>query len=150
MKVLVDSNILLRSAQPGHPQHAAATAAVRVLVGRGETLHIVPQNLYEYWAVATRPLAQNGMELPTPAVKTVIDGLKSAMILLPDLPAIYDQWEHLVVAYDVKGKPSHDARLVAAMQVHGLTHLLTFNGSDFSRFAGEGIVLLDPAVLASA
>jgi predicted nucleic acid-binding protein len=30
----------------------------------------------------------------------------------------------------------HDARLVAVMEVHGLTHLLTFDTPDFHRFAG--------------
>ncbi|MGH9960699.1 MAG: hypothetical protein ACREBC_26855, partial [Pyrinomonadaceae bacterium] len=29
----------------------------------GEELCIVPQNLIEFWAVATRPLAENGLEL---------------------------------------------------------------------------------------
>jgi len=29
---------------------------------------------------------------------------------------------------------AHDTRLVAAMQRHGLTYLLTFNTGDFSRF----------------
>lgn len=29
----------------------------------------------------------------------------------------------------------HDARLVAAMLVHGLTHILTFNISDFARYS---------------
>ncbi len=28
----------------------------------------------------------------------------------------------------------HDARLTAAMLVHGLTHILTFNISDFARY----------------
>ncbi|HUY34503.1 MAG TPA: hypothetical protein VMV69_17290 [Pirellulales bacterium] len=35
---------------------------------------------------------------------------------------------------DVKGKNAHDARLVAAMQRHGLTDLLSFNKPDFTRF----------------
>jgi hypothetical protein len=28
----------------------------------------------------------------------------------------------------------HDARIVAAMNVHGVTHPLTLNGADFRRF----------------
>jgi len=34
----------------------------------------------------------------------------------------------------VHGTRAHDTRLVAAMQRHGLTYLLTFNTADFSRF----------------
>jgi len=36
----------------------------------------------------------------------------------------------------VKGKTAHDARLVAAMVWHDLTHLLKFNAADFVRFPG--------------
>jgi hypothetical protein len=42
-------------------------------------------------------------------------------LLLPDTPAIYPAWEALVIQHKVSGKPAHDARLVAAMQVHGLS-----------------------------
>jgi hypothetical protein len=45
-------------------------------------------------------------------------------------------WRDLVTANQVKGKTAHDARLVAAMLWHQLTHRLTFNASDFKRFAG--------------
>jgi hypothetical protein len=45
------------------------------------------------------------------------------------------QWRNLVAANDVKGKNAHDARLVAAMQRHGLTDLLSFNKRDFARYA---------------
>jgi predicted nucleic acid-binding protein len=69
--------------------------------------------------------------------------LKSMFPLLPDTPAIYPVWESLVIRYQVSGKPAHDARLVAAMQVHGLTSILTFDKSGFSRYAGVEVV--DPA-----
>jgi predicted nucleic acid-binding protein len=60
--------------------------------------------------------------------------------LLPEVPAIYPIWEALVTRYQVSGKPAHDARLVAAMQAHGLTAILTFDRSGFSRYAGVEIV----------
>jgi len=37
----------------------------------------------------------------------------------------------------------HDARIVAAMMVHGIRHLLTYNGSDFKRYAD--LVILTPS-----
>ncbi|MGO9256910.1 MAG: type II toxin-antitoxin system VapC family toxin [Bryobacteraceae bacterium] len=40
----------------------------------------------------------------------------------------------------VVGKPAHDARLVAAMQVHGLAAILTFDKTGFSRYAGIEVV----------
>jgi len=63
--------------------------------------------------------------------------------LLPDSPAIFTVWERLVVQYRVSRKPAHDARLVAAMLVHGLTAILTFDRTGFSRYAG--IEVVDPA-----
>ena len=53
---------------------------------------------------------------------------------LPDTPAIYPEWERLVVQHLVLGKNGHDARYVAAMNIHGITHLLTDNKDDFKRF----------------
>jgi len=53
MKILVDTNILLRLAQPTHPQYAEAADAVRVLIGRTDELILVPQSFYEFWVVAT-------------------------------------------------------------------------------------------------
>ncbi|MCG6133823.1 MAG: hypothetical protein MET45_04030 [Nostoc sp. LLA-1] len=40
----------------------------------------------------------------------------------------------------------HDARLVAVMCVHGLTHILTFNISDFTRYSNE-IIAVHPTSL---
>jgi predicted nucleic acid-binding protein len=66
--------------------------------------------------------------------------LKSMFTLLPDAPAIYPAWEELVTRYQVLGKPAHDARLVAAMQVHRIASILTFDRTGFSRYAGIEVV----------
>ena len=55
MNYLVDTNILSRLAEPGHPMHQPALDAVKRLFSGGHKLHIVPQNLYEFWVVCTRP-----------------------------------------------------------------------------------------------
>ncbi len=34
------------------------------------------------------------------------------------------------------GKKAHDTRILAAMRIHNVSHLLTFNGDDFKRFQG--------------
>lgn len=57
MSYLVDTNVLLRSVQPTHPAHDTAVSAVQILLGRSETLCLTSQNLIEFWAVATRPVA---------------------------------------------------------------------------------------------
>ena len=141
--MLIDTSTLLRTLQPSHPQRETARAAIKVLTARGRDLHIVPQNLVELWVVATRPVAQNGLGLSTAEAATELMRLKSMFPLLPDTPAIYPVWERLVIQYRVSGKPAHDARLIAAMQVHGLTTILTFDRTGFSRYAG--IEVLHPA-----
>jgi predicted nucleic acid-binding protein len=145
--VLIDTNTLLRTLQVQHPQYETVARALETLIARGRELHIVPQNLVELWVVATRPLSQNGLGLSTPEAAAELARLKSMFPLLADTPAIYPVWESLVIQYRVSGKPAHDARLVAAMHVHGLTTILTFDRTGFARYAG--IEVLHPAAAAN-
>lgn len=148
MTFLLDTNVLLRSAEPGHPQHAETTAATRVLSQRGHGLAVVPQNLYEFWVAATRETAANGLGLAPAEVAAELVSIRSQFGLLEDGPTLLPEWERLVLAHAVRGKPAHDARLVAAMAVHGVGNLLTFNDTDFTRY--PGIRVWTPAqVLAS-
>ena len=62
--------------------------------------------------------------------------------LLSDTPAVYPEWERLVLLYSVLGKNSHDTRIVAAMMVHRISKILTFNADDFRRFSD--ITVLTP------
>jgi predicted nucleic acid-binding protein len=65
--ILLDTNILLRIIEPAHPMHQTAVDALVVLTQAKETICIVPQTLYEFWVVATRPRADNGLGLPPAA-----------------------------------------------------------------------------------
>lgn len=60
----------------------------------------------------------------------------NVLLLLLDERGIFARWRDLVTTHAVLGKRAHDTRLVAAMQRHGLTDLLTFNTDDFQRFPG--------------
>jgi predicted nucleic acid-binding protein len=60
--------------------------------------------------------------------------------LLDEAPAAFSNWLHLVASHAVTGKQVHDARLVAVMQAHGVTHLLTFNVADFRRYSDITVV----------
>ena len=52
--ILLDTNLLTRMTRSNDPQSGVAREAIQTLLGRGERLILVPQNLYEFWAVATR------------------------------------------------------------------------------------------------
>ena len=108
-------------------------------------LRTVPQVLYEYWSVATRPTSENGLGFAATLVAEDVERFKTLFSVLRDERGVLEPWQKLVRDHSITGKQSHDARLVAAMERHGLTHLLTFNLGDFRRFTG--IALLDPTVL---
>jgi predicted nucleic acid-binding protein len=61
VKVLLDTNILLRLAVVSHPTHSDAVSAVHKIRHRGDDPVIVPQVLYEYWVVA---MFENNFETP--------------------------------------------------------------------------------------
>jgi len=111
MSVLLDTNILTRAAQPGRPVYRDTLDALDVLRQRGELLCIVPQNLYEFWVVATRPLSANGMGMGPSQAATELSSLKKLFHFLNDTPSVYTEWERLVSQYAVSGKPAHDARV---------------------------------------
>jgi len=138
--LLIGASALLRTIQVRHPQYETVLRALEALTARGRDLYIVPQNLVELWVVATRPAERNGFGMSPAAVAAELARIKSMFELLPDTPAIYPVWESLVIQYRVSGKPAHDARLVAAMLVHGLTAVLTFDRAGFSRYAGIEVV----------
>src|SRR5260221_7151712 len=149
MLILVDTNMLLRLVEGGHPQHARAAAAVRSLSQAENELCVVPQVHYEFWVAATRPIAANGLGMATGEVEAELRTFGPPLFrLLRDERAIYDVWHALVCQHSVQGKQAHDARLVAAMQRHGLTHILTFNVGDFSRYSE--ITVIDPQQVAAS
>ena len=76
-----------------------------------------------------------------------VEKIEAAFELLPDTPALYAAWRDLVLRHGVVSAKVHDARLVAAMNVHGVRRLLTFNAGDFSRYAIE---VVQPAVVLSS
>ena len=60
MDYLADTNIILRLAEPAHPTHGIALSAVKKLFSDGHNICLIPQNLIEFWNVATRPKDKNG------------------------------------------------------------------------------------------
>ena len=76
MSVLVDTNILLRRTQPSHPQHAVSMKSVARLLAGGEPVCFTPQNISEFWNVATRPLANNGLGFPVSLVLAEVEKIE--------------------------------------------------------------------------
>ena len=147
MRILFDTNILLRTAQPTHPQHHEVLDATHELIQRGYESCIVPQCQYEFWVVATRPQNQNGLEFTAVQTEAELARLRASLVFLNDPPDLFAEWKQLVTSLAVMGKNAHDARFAAAMMLHGIHHLLTYNVRDFQRY--PGIVPLSPSSVLS-
>jgi predicted nucleic acid-binding protein len=143
VRVVLDTNILIRLASPGDAQRDAALNAVVQLVERGHLACITPQSYYEYWVVATRPREQNGLGLPCSQATADLSRFDVEFALLDDSAGTLSALRELIAKYSVTGKLAHDARLVAAMLQHGVTYLLTFNTRDFARYSE--ITAFDPS-----
>ncbi len=73
MAYLLDTNILLRIAQPNHAMHREAKQCVHSLLRRKEAVHIVPQIIFEFW-------------------------VESLFRLMLDTQSIYHEWLRLVTS----------------------------------------------------
>lgn len=124
--------------------HTQAMEALNVLLEGEDLMYITTQNLIEFWNVATRPLKRNGLGMTVAQTDDELGKLQTLFNVLLDSPELYFTWRTLVTEYAVMGVQVHDTRLVAAMLVHGVTHILTFNTSDFKRFS-ELITVVHPS-----
>lgn len=142
--IQLDTGVLTRLCQKDHRDHQVASACVQLLHSRNEEFAIVPQNLYEFWTVATRPrAAAEGLGLSSAQAADQVGRFVTMFVLqFSDEQQLYDEWLRLAANHDCAGKAAHDARIVAAMNLHGAMQLLTFNPKDFQRYP---ITVLDPA-----
>ncbi|NOZ40567.1 MAG: PIN domain-containing protein [Planctomycetes bacterium] len=63
---MLDTNILIRLVNGEEdPLFRPAQNALKLLRRENHLLTLVPQVLYEFWVVATRPLANNGLGMTT-------------------------------------------------------------------------------------
>jgi predicted nucleic acid-binding protein len=120
--------------------HTQAAEALNVLLEGEDLVHITTQNLIEFWNVCTRPQKRNGLGMTVAQADDELGKLENLFNILLDSPELYFAWRTLVTKYGVMGVQVHDTRLVAAMLVHRITHILTFNTSDFKRFTEITVV----------
>ena len=142
---LVDTNVLLRISDLDSADHSIARAALFNLTHRGHTLYIAPQNIMEYWAVATRRREDNGLGMSHANVLAEVREFMNDFKLLWTTPDVLEVWLNLVSSAKVIGKQTHDTHLVAVMLANDIASVLTFNGPHFARF--PGIKVLDPRSL---
>ena len=141
-RVLADTNLWLRFVDSSSPEQPTAANAIEFLSLSHELL-ITPQNLIEFWAVATRPRTANGLGWTVEQATRRLCGLGDQCRLLTDTLQVFEEWLRLVQAHRVCGKQVHDARIASIVIAHGLHALVSFNTADFRRYPLQVIHPLD-------
>lgn len=131
---LVDTNVLLRWLKPEDRDYPLVVSAIDTILQRNAVLCYTSQNVAEFWNTCTRPLARNGYGLSPQEADSRVRYFEERMQLLADSLTVHQEWRTLLVSHSVSGVQVHDARLVAAMRVHDVKQILTFNDRDFARY----------------
>jgi predicted nucleic acid-binding protein len=88
VRVLLDTNVLLRLAE-GETGDSAVRAAVVRLKARDEQLCFTMQNIIELWNVCTRPTSSNGLGVSMSDVEVRARILDAQLTRLPEDDRIY-------------------------------------------------------------
>jgi len=113
---LLDTNILLRASDPNSSSYPLIMNVVDMIIRQGGECLITSQILIEFWVVATRPKDVNGLGWTTQKTQQEINQILSQFSLLEESPDIFPLWFQLVTIYNIKGKRTHDIRLLAVMK----------------------------------
>jgi predicted nucleic acid-binding protein len=148
MRCLVDTNVLLRGLDRRHPHCRTVRRALILLRRQGMQPCLAAQNIVEFWAVATRPVDANGLGMSCAWAAAQLARMKRFFVILAENADVQPEWERLVAQHSVSGKKVHDARLVATMNVHQVSRILTFNTGDFSRY--PGVTAINPSSVSPA
>jgi predicted nucleic acid-binding protein len=131
MRILVDTNILLRITDPASLQHLATRAEFDKLIEEGATLLLCTQVMIEFWVVATRPKNANGLGLSAEEAAAELADFQKLLLFLNETENVKDRWFNLVRTFNVTGKRAHDARIVALMLENQIQSVFTINKDDF-------------------
>ena len=117
---LVDTNVLIRWVQRQDAAYPVICEAIKRLLESKTALYYTSQNLGEFWNTLTRPVDRNGYGLTPAQADELATEIELALRLLPDSMQRHREWRRMLVDYGVSGVQVHDARLAAAMRVHGV------------------------------
>jgi predicted nucleic acid-binding protein len=100
----------------------------------GSPLWISLQVLREYLAAVTRPQA-TAPALPMASAIADVRRFRAAFQVAEERASVLDRLIQILTAHCTAGRQVHDANIVATMLDCGVRRLLTFNVTDFQRFA---------------
>ncbi len=148
MAYLLDTGILLRLVNAQDRLHSTVRLAVELIGAKNEEVFTTSQNIAEFWNVATRPIADNGLGLLVGAMVGLLEQIVEPVCgMLTEHPATYQELKHLGAKYQFRGKQIHDARIAAQMLCWKIDNILTLNDRDFHRYEPEGIKVVTPDLI---
>jgi hypothetical protein len=103
MKVVVDTNVLLRLAQSTDPGFPVVIQALKALRAQKQELVIFPQMTTEFWRVCTGQKGENGFGFTIPEADAKLDEVLGGFHLLHDPPEWFVQWRILILNPGAKG-----------------------------------------------
>ncbi|BAY34399.1 hypothetical protein NIES2107_63040 [Nostoc carneum NIES-2107] len=144
---LLDTNIILRFADTRSSEYEIINNAIFQILLQGGRCFITPQVLIEFWVVATRPVAVNGLGWTPEETERAVQMLINQFELLEETSDIFPIWLGLATTHRISGKHTHDLRIQAVVLAHNISHILTLNPKDF--VAIEGITIVHPNSISS-
>ncbi len=132
--MFIDTNVLVNSRVREAPGHQLARSSLERALQGPEPLRISRQVVREYLSVVTRPQTWP-IAITREEALLDVSRLLSGFEILEDGPRVTDSLITICREISVGGRQIHDANIVATMLAHGERRLLTFNTSDFRRYA---------------
>ena len=132
--MFIDTNVLVNSRVREAPGHQLARSSLERALQGPEPLRISRQIVREYLSVVTRPQTWP-IAITREEALLDVSRLLSGFEILEDGPRVTDSLITICREISVGGRQIHDANIVATMLAHGERRLLTFNTSDFRRYA---------------
>ncbi len=137
---LLDTNIILRFTDTYSSEYEIINNAIFQILLQDGQCFITPQVLIEFWVVATRPVAANGLGWTPEATGQAVQMLINQFEWLEETPDIFRIWLSLATTHKISGKRIHDLRIQAVVLAHNISHILTLNPKDFIEVEGMTIV----------
>jgi predicted nucleic acid-binding protein len=108
---------------------------------QGFELWISRQVIREYCVIVSRKMKDAGSYEPLRLISRVRQ-MEQQFLVADETSDSMNVLLGLISQYGIMGKSVHDCNIVATIKSAGITHLLTQNTADFSRYSTEGFVLL--------
>jgi predicted nucleic acid-binding protein len=145
--LFLDTNILLGATDESRPHHLLASRLLAASGSFGRRCALSGQIIREYLVVATRSVEANGLGLSADDALANIEQLAERLEFCEETQAVSTRLRSLVRAHRWTGKKIHDANVVATMEAHGITRLVTENPDDFEAYRNITVISLSQATL---